>query len=165
MLWEVLVGTAAGAVGTVALNMTTYLDMALRGRPPSSVSAKVVDILAQKAGIDLATGLEGERVQHRQSGLGALLGYATGLGMGTAYGLMRLYLGNLPKPIAGIGLGLAAMAASDVPSIALGATDPGSWGVAGWTADIVPHLVYGLVTVAAYEAFTERQGGIVPWSP
>jgi hypothetical protein len=70
MLWEGLVGTAAGAVGTVALNMTTYLDMALRGRPPSSVSAKVVDILAQKAGIDLATGLEGERVQHRQNGLG-----------------------------------------------------------------------------------------------
>ncbi len=36
MLREALTGMAAGAVGTVALNATTYADMALRGRAASS---------------------------------------------------------------------------------------------------------------------------------
>jgi hypothetical protein len=34
-----------------------------------------------------------------------------------------------------------------------GATDPRSWGASGWIADIVPHVIYGLVTVIAYDAF------------
>jgi len=44
------------------------------------------------------------------------------------------------------------MAASDVPLIALRATDPKTWGFSGWVADIIPHLIYGLVTVTTYEA-------------
>ena len=32
---RLLAGIAAGAAGTTALNATTYLDMALRGRPAS----------------------------------------------------------------------------------------------------------------------------------
>ena len=40
------------------------------------------------------------------------------------------------------------MAGSDIPSVALGTTDPRSWSAPSWTADIVPHLAYGLVTVA-----------------
>jgi hypothetical protein len=35
MLRGVLVGTLAGAAGTVALNIVTYADMAVRGRPAS----------------------------------------------------------------------------------------------------------------------------------
>jgi hypothetical protein len=33
MLRHLLMGTAAGTVGTVALNVATYADMAIRGRP------------------------------------------------------------------------------------------------------------------------------------
>ena len=89
MLHHLLMGTAAGAVGTVALNVATYADMAIRGRPSSSVPAKMVGVLADKAGIPLSAGGEGddEKGQNRQSGLGALFGYVTGLGVGTAYGL------------------------------------------------------------------------------
>ncbi len=154
MLRQVLMGTAAGAVGTVALNVTTYADMALRGRPSSSVPAQVAGKLAGKAGIDLSG--EGETTQNRKSGLGALSGYAVGLGVGTAYGLVRPLLGDVSVPRAGVVLGLAAMAGSDVPSAALGVTNPAEWGANAWISDVVPHLAYGLVTAAAHEAFRGR---------
>jgi hypothetical protein len=159
MLRHLLMGTAAGAVGTVALNVATYADMAIRGRPSSSVPAKMAGVLAAKVGIPLSTGGESaddEKVQNRQSGLGALFGYVTGLGVGTAYGLLRPYLDDVPTPVAGIGVGLAAMAASDIPIAALGVSDPTTWGVSGGAADVVPHLAYGLVTAIAYDAFTGR---------
>jgi hypothetical protein len=56
--------------------------------------------------------------------------------------------------VAGIGVGLAAMAASDIPIAALRMSDPATWGVSGWEANVVPHLAYGLVTAIAYDAFT-----------
>ncbi len=154
MLREVLTGTAAGAVGTVALNATTYADMALRGRPPSSVPAQMAGQLAQKAGIGLSgEGSDGNMAQNRRSGLGALMGYATGLGVGTAYGLVRPLLGDVSVPRASVVLGLAAMAGSDAPATVLGVTDPSTWGFNSWASDIVPHLAYGLATAIAYDAF------------
>ncbi len=151
MLREVLMGTAAGAVGTVALNVTTYADMALRGRPSSSVPSQVAGKLAGKVGIDLSG--EDETAQNRKSGLGALSGYAVGLGIGSGYGLVRPLLGDVSVPGAGAVLGLAAMAGSDVPATALGITDPSEWSSSSWASDIVPHLAYGLITAVAYESF------------
>jgi hypothetical protein len=52
----VLTGTAAGAVGTVALNIATYVDMTVRARAASEVPAKLVGVVADKVGIDLASG-------------------------------------------------------------------------------------------------------------
>ena len=146
MLRDTLMGTAAGAVGTVALNAATYADMAIRGRPSSSVPAEVAGKLAEKAGLDLGSDETG---QNRKSGLGALSGYAVGLGVGTVYGLVRPHLGDVSRTRAGVVLGLAAMAGSDVPSAALGVTDPTTWGLNGWVSDIVPHLAYGLMTAVA----------------
>ena len=143
MLRHLLMGTAAGAVGTVALDVATYADMAIRGRPSSSVPAKMAGVLADKAGLPLSAGGESsddEKAQNRQSGLGALFGYVTGLGVGTAYGLLRPHLRGVPTPVAGVGVGLAAMAASDIPIAALGVSDPATWGLSGWAADVVPHL-------------------------
>jgi hypothetical protein len=57
--------------------------------------------------------------------------------------------------VAGVGVGLAAMAAGNIPIAALGASDPARWGASGWATDLVPHLAYGLVTAIAYDAFTE----------
>ena len=56
---------------------------------------------------------------------------------------------------AGIIVGLTAMAASDVPLVTLKVTNPKTWGVSGWLADLIPHLIYGFVTVATYEALAE----------
>ena len=148
MLREMLLGTAAGAVGTVALNAATYADMAVRARPPSSVPAEVAGQLAERAGVDLS---DEETAQNRKSALGALSGFAVGLGVGTAYGLVRPHLGDVSKPLAGTVLGIAAMAGSDVPATRLGVTDPSEWSPDSWVSDIVPHLAYGLTTALAYD--------------
>jgi hypothetical protein len=31
-------------------------------------------------------------------------------------------------------------------------SNPKTWGFAGWAAEIIPHFIYGLVTVITYEA-------------
>lgn len=158
---SLLAGMAAGAVGTTALNVVTYLDVLIRARPSSGVPAKAAAKMTEKAGIDLS-GKPGEgppspdeakqQEQTRQSALGALMGYATGIGIGAVYGLIRPRLGEPPVAVTGTALGLGAMAGSDVPSTAMGVTDPRTWGASGWMADIVPHLAYGVVTALAYEA-------------
>ena len=154
MLRGAVLGTVAGATGTMALDITTYGDMLLRGRPASGVPAQVAGILADKVGLDLsASGATDEQAQSRRSAIGALMGYATGLSIGIAYGLLRPRLGAVSTPLAGVALGLAAMATSDVPIAATGASDPRTWSAADWAADLIPHLVYGFVTVITYEAF------------
>ncbi|MGH2485996.1 MAG: hypothetical protein ACRDHE_08300 [Ktedonobacterales bacterium] len=160
---SVLRGAAAGAAGTVALNIATYMDMAIRGRASSDVPAQVAGALTQAVGLDPQAKQDGQRpvsdeekakAKQRLSGLGALMGYATGLGVGALYGLARPHLARVSWPLAGLALGAAAMAGSDVPATVTGATDPRGWGASGWLSDIVPHVLYGLVTVVAYDAFT-----------
>jgi len=152
-----LIGAVAGAVGTVALDVTTYADIAIRGRSSSGAPSQMISILAKTVGLPLSSqgvGSEDETAQNRESGLGALLGYMNGLGVGVAYGLLRSGRDDIPIPVAGIGVGLAAMAASDIPLIALRVSNPKTWGFSGWAADAIPHLVYGLVTAIVYEALT-----------
>ncbi len=144
-------GLAAGAAGTTALNVVTYADMVLRGRAPSPVPGRGARKLAESVGLDLG---DREAAQHRQEGLGALLGYATGVGLGGAYGLVRARVAGVPAWLTGLGLGAAAMAASDIPITATGLTRPAEWGVPGWLADIVPHVVYGLTVAATFDAFS-----------
>jgi hypothetical protein len=67
MLLEMLLGTAAGAVGMVALNAATYADMAVRVRPSSSMLAEVAGRLAFSASVDLGSE---NTAQNRSSGLG-----------------------------------------------------------------------------------------------
>ncbi len=76
--------------------------------------------------------------------------------MGALYGLLRLRVRHVSTPVASLGLGLSAMAASDVPIVSLGLSDPRTWGVSGWASDIVPHLAYGLLTAVAYDSFVKQ---------
>ncbi len=153
MVSDVTKGITSGAVGTAALNITTYLDMALRGRPGSQVPAEDVRKVTEIAGLQLAQqGRDRETAQNRRQALGSLMGYVTGLGVGALYGLVRTRLGSVPLPAAASGLGLAAMAGSDVPSTLLGVTDPTTWSAKSWASDLVPHLAYGIATALAYEA-------------
>lgn len=154
-----LMGAAAGAVGTVALDITTYLDMAVRGRPSSEVPARTATRIAAVVGADLnpppgAPQEAEQQAQSRQSGVGALLGYAAGLGVGAAYGAIRPWLGDAPLGLTGLALGAAAMAAGDLPPILTGSTNPREWGTSGWVSDIIPHLAYGVCAAIAYDAFT-----------
>jgi hypothetical protein len=160
MLRNIVIGAIAGAAGTVALDIATYADMAIRGRSSSNAPAKMVENAANIAHLPLSSkgvGSNDSTAQNRESGIGALLGYVNGLGTGALYGLLRPRLGDVSIPVASIVVGLAAMAESDVPLVTLRASNPKTWGFSGWAADIIPHLIYGLVTVATYEALADRQ--------
>jgi hypothetical protein len=153
---RLLRGAIAGAAGTIALDLTTYGDMLIRGRGASSVPARMAGVLAGHVGIaPLALSMEGETADNRREAAGALLGYTTGVGIGVLYGMLRGAAENGASPLAGAVVGLGAMAASDVPIALTGVSDPATWSTTDWLSDIIPHLVYGLVTVAVYEVIGE----------
>jgi hypothetical protein len=152
---RLITGVAAGAVGTSAINLVTYLDMAVRGRPASQTPAEVVDQLEDRTGVRLAERKGSEPEQNRRQAVGALLGFVTGLGVGALYGLIRPSVRSVPFAVTGAVAGLAAMAGSDVPATALGATDPKRWRPVDWLADLVPHVVYGMTTALAFDALTD----------
>lgn len=81
-------------------------------------------------------------------------GALRGLGIGAVYGLVRPALGDVSRLRAGVVLGLAATAGSDVPATGLGVTDPREWGLNAWVSGLVPHLAYGLTTAIAHDAIT-----------
>ncbi len=142
-----LQGLLAGAAGTLALDVYTYLDMLLRGRPASELPSTVVEKLAQKAGIG-SLAADGDVSKNRRAGAGALMGYGVGLTAGVVYGALRPGFVNwLPWPIAGLLLGATTLVASEGSATALGATDWSQWSIGEWFADIVPRTCYG-VTVA-----------------
>jgi hypothetical protein len=146
-----LTGAFAGAAGTSALNLVSYSDMLWRGRGSSELPAQLAGKLAGAAHLPLRRrGEDDERVSNRRAGLGALLGYAVGIGLGAIYGVVRGRR-DLSLAVAAVALGATAMALSDVPAAAMKVTDPRRWGASGWAADLVPHLAYGLVTAGALE--------------
>jgi hypothetical protein len=159
MLRDALDGIMAGSLGTVALDMTTYADMAIRGRSASNAPSALVGTVVEKIGLPLSShknAPQDQTLQNRKSGIGALLGYVNGLGVGALYGLLRPHLEDVPLPLAGLLVGATAMMASDVPLVALGISHPKTWGFSGWVADIIPHLFYGLATALSYEALANR---------
>lgn len=161
MMREILAGAAAGAAGTTALNVATYSDMTLRGRGGSQVPKVMAERLSDVVGLPIP----GDGAQadvdtdhdNRASGLGALLGLATGVAVGTLYGAARVLPWKPPFTVAALAAGAAAMAGSDVPMAALKVSDPRSWQPADWMADLVPHLLYGTVTAAVYELTSPRR--------
>ncbi len=151
LLRSLATGTAAGAVGTAALNVATYADMAVRGRAESEMPGKLVKNVASSAGLSGLT-RDDETSQHRRSALGALLGYGNGLGVGMLYAMIRPLLPRrISVPLAALVVGAAAMALSDVPATKTGATDPAKWSPGDWLADAIPHGIYGAAVVLAVE--------------
>ena len=151
MMRNLLAGIAAGAAGTTALNAVTYLDMAARARPASTTPEDTVRKAQELTGADL--GNDEEDADNRRSALGALLGIASGLVTGAAYGLLRHRLTGVPLGVLGVGAGVVANIGTTGPMTALGVTDPRTWPAESWVSDLVPHLAYGLATAAAFEAF------------
>jgi hypothetical protein len=144
-------GALAGAAGTTALNAITYLDLVLRARPTSSTPEQLVDKISAVTNLDIPGA--GEERQNRVAGLAPLLGIGVGAGVGSVAGAIHhLLLGQgrrLPFLVGAALVGASAMAASDVPLMLSGVSDPKSWTSKDWLADALPHLAYGVVTEAA----------------
>lgn len=150
-LWA---GLAGGAAGTAALNTATYLDMAWRGRGASSAPEKVVERIADRAGIDIPG--DGEERANRVSGLGALSGIAACLGVGVVLAAMRAAGAKPGVLISATIAGAGAMLASDGSIAALRVSDLRTWSRADWLSDIVPHAVYGVLTALVVRSIDQR---------
>lgn len=154
MIGSIVRGGAAGAAGTTVLNAVTYADMAWRGRPAGEAPAQVVDEIARDLGHPVPG--TGSSRDNRLSGLGALAGIAVGCGTGAAVALARSAGVRMPWWLGGVVTGALAMAAADVPVARLGVSDPASWAAKDWASDVVPHLLYGLVTHGLVSAAERR---------
>ena len=144
-------GAAAGAAGTTALNVVTYLDMTLRGRGASSTPEVTVEKLAGKAHVPIPG--EGDERQNRAQALGALTGLVSGVGVGVLVGLVRA-AGFRSQPLVGTLLTTAGvLVATNGPMTVLGVTDPRTWSATDWVSDVVPHLAYAAVVTATMDAF------------
>jgi len=140
----VLIGAAAGAAGTTALNAVTYLDMVARGRPTSSTPEATVEKLADKAHVPVPG--EGDARQNRVAGLGPLTGWWPGSGWGPGWGWAAPPAGRPDLVVSGLLATVGALIGSNAPMTVLGVTDPRTWAATDWVADVVPHVVYGAVT-------------------
>nr|WP_230416400.1 hypothetical protein [Micromonospora tarapacensis] len=139
-------GLIAGAVGTTALNIVTYLDMTARARPASQTPEESVGKLAGAAHVDLGSE---EQATNRRSGLGALMGY--GLGMAAAVGFAMVARGRRQPVLRATALlGGGVMTLTDGSLTLLGVTDPRTWRRVDWISDLVPHLAYGLTAAATW---------------
>jgi hypothetical protein len=151
-------GVVAGAAGTIALDITTYGDMLLRGRSASNVPATLAGRLADVAGIEaMASRRTDQYAASRRQAAGALLGYSTGLAIGGLYGVMESNRPGSRGALAGVAVGLFAMAASDIPIAVSGVSDPRTWSPTDWASDLIPHLIYGLVVVTTFEAIRQSR--------
>ncbi|MFJ3191933.1 hypothetical protein ACIPJQ_04755 [Streptomyces griseoviridis] len=154
MIQSIVRGGMAGAAGTTVLNAVTYADMAWRGRPSSDAPAQVVEQIARDIGYPVPDP-EGN-LDNRLSGLGALSGIAVGCGTGMAVSVLRRAGARMPWWLGGLTTGVLAMAATDLPMARLGVSDPRTWSAKDWTSDVVPHLLYGLVTYGIVTASERR---------
>lgn len=142
-------GATAGAAGTTALNVMTYADMALRGRPASSTPEQTVERLSEAAHLPIP-GSDTTR-SNRVAGLGPLAGITAGVGIGAALGLCRAVGWRPGLAASTVTAAVAAMAAGSAPMTALRITDPRQWSAVDWLSDIVPHAAYGMLTAWALE--------------
>lgn len=161
---RIVAGAIAGAAGVLALNVTSQLDMLVRGRPASDLPTRVASKLADEIGLPLdfdddtePEGSAGEAgggqlLANRQQALGGLLGATRGVTIGVLYGLARLIVPRPPAWLSGAALGSLAMAAAEYPQARLGATEPRDWSATDWIVDVLPHMVYGVATALTFEA-------------
>ncbi|MFL6096980.1 MAG: hypothetical protein ACJ71Y_16130 [Blastococcus sp.] len=139
-------GAAAGAAGTTALDLVTYLDMTVRGRPSSSTPERTVEKLAEKAHLTIPG--QGVERASRLEGLGALTSLVVGVGIGGLLGLARasgLRAGTLLTTV-------TVLVSTNGAMTVLRVTDPRTWSAADWLSDLVPHLAYAAVVTTTMDA-------------
>ncbi|WDZ83180.1 hypothetical protein [Micromonospora cathayae] len=139
-------GMIAGAAGSAALNMVSYLDMVARARPASGTPDATAARLADLTHTDLGPP---EQATNRRAGLGPLLGYGLGVTVAAGFAaLTRHRRPGWPTTVTLLGGGVMALSAGGMT--ALGVTDPRRWTRTDWLSDLAPHLAYGLVAAAVW---------------
>jgi hypothetical protein len=133
-------GLVAGAAGSVAITVSSTLEMKARGRPPSDVPAKV----AAKA--------LGVRPRRRaRARFAALAHLASGLALGVPRGWLAV-AGLPPLPREAAWVAIAASPDFALVPLAREAPPPWRWGTAEVLISAAHHLAYAAAASAAYRA-------------
>ncbi|MFK3979082.1 hypothetical protein ACI2K4_01760 [Micromonospora sp. NPDC050397] len=148
-------GIVAGAVATLARELVSSLDVAIRGRPMSETHQRTVGRLADLADVSLGPA---EPAANRRAGLGPLLGFANGV---LAVTLFVALTGRRrpPTPVAGVLVGVGALIIADGPMAALGATNPRRWQAQDWFEDAFPYVAYSIAAMATLRRLERATGG------
>ncbi len=153
-------GALAGAAGTTALDVASYADMLLRGRGPSDLPKNVVKEIARRAHVapfDRPDEQLSDTDKNRENAVGALIGYADGVGTGAMYGAIRPSMRGVSWFWTGIALAIATGLFSEGTAAALKQTDPRQWGTEGWISDIIPRCLYGWVTAITFDGLAKER--------
>ncbi|MGW5362790.1 hypothetical protein [Actinopolymorpha pittospori] len=142
-------GAAAGAAGTTALNVVSYVDMVTRARPASTTPETTIETFSRRSHIPIP-GTDGARA-NRVAALAPLTGIAAGVGFGALLGLLRGTRWHSGRVVTMAAATAGVMVATNTPMTALGVTDPRTWAATDWVADVLPHLAYAAVTVAVLD--------------
>ena len=135
-------GLVAGAVGTVAMTVSSTLEQKLRGREPSTAPADA----AMKV-----LGIASFRDDAAKSRFSNVVHWT----YGSAWGVPRALLdaAGLSPAAATAGHGAALWGSEQVMLPLLGVAPPlGTWGATEVAIDAIHHVVYTLATSVAYEA-------------
>lgn len=138
-------GLVAGTAGTVAMTMSSMLEMKARGREQSTAPAQA----AEKV---LGVEPTGEREEQR-------LNMLVHMGYGTAWGIPRGLLGlgmSAPLATAVHFLAVWGTALGMLPGLGV-APPPTQWGVKEVAIDAWHHAVYAVATGVAFE-WLDREG-------
>ncbi len=131
---------AAGASGIVAMEIASYLDMLVRGRPGSDQPQQLGERLSER--VHFAPGAS-EEAMARRNALGSVVGYVDGLALPLLVALVRPHRHSVLADA--VVLTAGAMVGSSALPVALDVTDLRRWSRDDWLTDLVPHLAYGAV--------------------
>lgn len=166
-LGAVLAGAAAGAVGTLAMDLVWYARYRHGGGEdgfvdwefsastkswddagaPAQVGRRVAEGFLQRKLPDEAAAMTNNAVH-----------WATGLQWGAVYGLVAGSAMRHPNPVAGAALGAAAFATSyTLLPLAKLYRPIWEYDVKTLAKDLTGHLVFGLGTAAAFRALSARR--------
>ncbi|MFI6761168.1 hypothetical protein ACIBF5_18725 [Micromonospora sp. NPDC050417] len=149
-------GLLAGAVGTLARELVSNLDVAVRARPLSDTHQRAVRRLAEVARLSL--GPE-ERAADRRAGLGPVLGYVNGVLTVALFATVTTWW-RPPVPVAAGIVAIGGMLVADGQLAALKVTNPRRWRAQDWFEDAVPYVAYSLTAAATLNRLeTLRRAG------
>jgi hypothetical protein len=138
-------GAVAGVMGTAVMTLAQHAEMAVTGRPPSTVPGQVAAGLLSRSDADTVAALSGPTHWAHGAAMGPLRGVVAGMGL---------------RGVAGSAAFFALLWAGDaVLYRTLGIDDwPWRWSRADLATDMGHKALYALVTGAAYDALDERSG-------
>lgn len=141
------IGVAAGAVGTAAMTSAQYWLYGITGGEASEAPAKVGERILGGLGVKVK--------KERRPALNAAMHVLYGSSWGVPFGVAFRRGERPPGPVQGLIFGANVWAASLAMLPALGLAEaPWRQPPLSLAQDLGLHLVYGLTTAAAYEAFT-----------